>query len=89
MSSFEVARDGDRIVLTQCAGAFGLSVSQWSLSVQEAEQIIKFLGNAVESMKLRARSPVTSHGLGPVSAADVAYLRGDTDELPPSAPLKP
>lgn len=56
MSSFEIARDGEHIVLLRCEGPFGLPSSRWPLTVQEAEQIIKFLGNAVKSMKQRQTS---------------------------------
>lgn len=56
MSSFEVMRDGDRIALTRCEGPLGVPAAQWLLTVQEAEQLIKFLGNAVESMKRRAHT---------------------------------
>jgi hypothetical protein len=57
VSNFEVARQCDDIALMRCEGPFGLPSSQWVLTVQEAEQIIKFLGNAVKSMKQRSASP--------------------------------
>lgn len=53
MSSFDVSRKRDFIVLTRCEGPFALPVSHWELTVQEAERIAKILTDAAKSMKLR------------------------------------
>lgn len=56
MSSFDVSRKGELIALMRCEGPFGIPASQWDLTVQDAERIVKILSDAIKSMKKRAET---------------------------------
>jgi hypothetical protein len=53
MASYDVDRVGGCIRLTRGEGPFGLPVSAWDMSPDEAERVSKILAEAVKAMRKR------------------------------------